>query len=497
MTQGKLYIKQAGQTWEIAAESGDNLLDILRANSIFIDAPCGGLGTCGKCVVDTHKGPLLACKTILDKSFFDTEITIPKAGDMKILAAYESAHRPHCNRDGAGYGIAIDIGTTTLAFELLDMTAGTRMAAHSQVNSQREYGADVMSRITNAVAGDAARLHACIKKDILDGIQHILDKGGAAASNISLVTITGNTTMLHLLLDQPCDSLGVAPFTPVFLDMKTHPFAALFDSPLLSCDVIILPGISTFVGADIAAGLLCAGWPGTPGTNLLIDLGTNGEMAVFSKDKVIVTSTAAGPAFEGGNISMGVGSVNGAIAKVRYYDKNYVYSYETIGNLPPVGICGTGVVDIAAELIRHQLVDETGRIASDDDAITIAPGILFTQKDIREIQLAKSAIRAGIEILLDMAGVGYADLSHVFIAGGFGHKIDLQSAITLGLFPTELAEKVVVLGNGALGGCTNVLLDCNAQADIVKLTAMATEVNLAAHPKFNELFMDYMDMECP
>ena len=492
---GKLHIKQNNQTRTISAEIGNNLLDVLRANDISIDAPCGGLGTCGKCVVDTHKGQLLACKTTIDDSFFDINIAIPNTGDMKILAAYENPYPCLCNRPNAHHGIAIDIGTTTLAFELLDASTGTRMASHSQVNSQREFGADVMSRITNAVAGNAVQLHACIKKDIIEGIRHIMKKGQVGENDISLVAITGNTTMLHLLLNQPCDSLGIAPFTPVFLDMKILKFSELFESPLLSCDVIILPGISTFVGADISAGMLCAGWPNTPGTSLLIDLGTNGEMTLFSKDKIVVTSTAAGPAFEGGNISMGIGSVNGAISKVRYFAENYVYSYETIGNCDPLGICGTGVVDIAAELIRHKLVDETGSIESGEDAITIAPDILFTQKDIREIQLAKSAIRSGIEILLDMAGVNYADISTVFIAGGFGHKIDLQNAVTLGLIPTELAEKVVVLGNAALGGCAKVLLNSTAETDIVNLANMATEVNLATHPRFNELFMDYMEME--
>ena len=489
-----LYIRQNNQTYTISFDIGDNLLDILRANHIAVHAPCGGLTTCGKCMVDTHKGKLLACKTTLDESFLHTTVYVPDTGHMKILAAYENPYPAPCDRPNASYGIAIDIGTTTLAFELLDMAKGVSMATHSAVNSQREFGADVISRITNAVAGAAPRLYAAVKKDILDGIGHIIYQGAVSPKDISLVAITGNTTMLHLLLNEPCDSLGVAPFAPVFIHMKTLSFHKLLGSHFLDCDVIILPGISTFVGADISAGILCAGWQNTPGNHLLIDLGTNGEMALFSNNRIIVTSTAAGPAFEGGNISMGIGSVNGAIAKVRYFAKNYVYSYETIGNLPPRGICGTGVVDIAAELVRHQLVDETGLIASGKD-ITIAPGITFTQRDVREIQLAKSAIRAGIEILLEMAGVGYPALSTVYIAGGFGHKIDLQNAVALGIIPAALADKVVPLGNAALGGCGKVLLSSAATANIKKLAAMATEVNLAAHPRFNELFMEYMGFD--
>ena len=495
---GKLYIQQGGQKRIISVETGDNLLEVLRTNGVSVDSPCGGRGTCGKCVVDTHKGQLLTCKTIIDKSFFHTEIRIPDAGDMKILAAYENLAPTQCDRSSTtSYGISIDIGTTTLAFELLSMPEGTRIAAHSQANSQRKFGADVMARITHAVEGAQAQLNAYIIKDICDGVRHIIAISKLVESDISLVTITGNTTMLHLLLNLPCDSLGVAPFTPVFIGMKTCSFSELFGSGLPDCDVIILPGISTFVGADISAGMLCAGWPNISGNNLLIDLGTNGEMALFSKDKIVVTSTAAGPAFEGGNISMGIGSVAGAIAKVSYLPDLHVFSHETIDGAEPVGICGTGVVDISAELIRHGLVDETGQIESESgaDEICIVPGICFTQRDIREIQLAKSAVRSGIEILLDIAGVSYADLSTVFIAGGFGHKIDLKNAVTLGLIPAALEEKVVILGNAALGGCTKVLLSSMAESDILKLVELATEVNLATHPQFNALFMEYMGME--
>jgi len=492
---GKLHIQQGTQKRNITVEVGDNLFEALHANDVPVNSPCGGRGKCGKCVVNTHKGQLLACKTIIDESFFGTTIRAPDTGDMKILAAYESLHPVICDRPNASYGISIDIGTTTLAFELLHMTTGTCMATHSQVNSQREFGADVMARITHAVAGAQSQLHAYIIKDICQGIRHIIEENGLTKSDISLITITGNTTMLHLLFNLPCESLGVAPFTPVFIGMKKYSFNELFRSNLLNCDVIILPGISTFVGADISAGMLCAGWPNISGNNLLIDLGTNGEMALFSRDKIVVTSAAAGPAFEGGNISMGIGSVAGAIAKVSYLPDSHVFSYETIGNAEPIGICGTGVVDISAELIRHGLVDETGQIESNTDAIHIAPGISFTQRDIREIQLAKSAVRSGIEILLDLAGISYTDLSTAFIAGGFGHKIDLKNAVTLGLIPAELTEKVVILGNSALGGCTKILLSSTAESDILKLVNIATEVNLATHPQFNEVFMEYMGME--
>jgi len=487
------------QKYIIPNKPGKNLLDILRRDGIFIDAACNGNGTCGKCTVVTPTAKILACKTTIDASFFGMEITIPsKNNSASIVNTYERLHPIECNRNSTlPYGLAVDIGTTTIAIELLDIKTGERLAATSLVNSQREFGADVITRILSATTGAQAELNKRIKQDICTAILHILDTGSISATEISLIVIAGNTTMLHLLLNYPCDSLGVAPFTPLFLDMKKFAFNMLFGSnPTLNCEVIILPGMSTFVGADISAGLLCAGWMNSKGFNLLIDLGTNGEMALFSDNgQVLVTSTAAGPALEAGNISKGMASVAGAIAKVNYNPETNVFINETIASAEPIGICGTGVVDIAAELIRYGLVDEAGSIESGEDEISIAPDITFTQRDIREVQLAKSAVRAGLEILLNTAGTTYSHLENVFLAGGFGYKINLQNAATLGIIPQEIIDKVIVLGNSSLGGAAQVLLDTNSENDIQKLTTIAQEIDLATHPKFSNLFIEYMTME--
>jgi len=490
---------QNDKRYIIPNKPGKILLDALRNDGLSINAACGGNGTCGKCAVITPMGKILACKTIIDASFIGMEITIPtQSSSASIVNTYERLQPITCNRNSTlPYGLAIDIGTTTVAIELLNIKTGERIAVTSFVNSQREFGADVITRILSATTGAHSELNKRIKQDICTGILHILDSSGVSAADISLVVIAGNTTMLHLLLDYPCDSLGVAPFTPLFLDMKKFVFDTLFGSnPAINCEVIILPGMSTFVGADISAGLLTAGWQTAKGHNLLIDLGTNGEMTLFSDNgQVLVTSTAAGPALEAGNISKGMASVAGAIAKVSYNSDTNVFINETITNAEPIGICGTGVVDITAELIRHGLVDEAGGIESGEDAISITPGISFTQRDIREVQLAKSAVRAGLEILLDTAGINYTDLENVFLAGGFGYKINLQNAATLGIIPQELTKKVIVLGNSSLGGAAQVLLDINCERDIQKLTSLAKEVDLSTHPQFSNLFMEYMTME--
>ncbi|MCL2387298.1 MAG: ASKHA domain-containing protein [Defluviitaleaceae bacterium] len=465
----------------------ETILDALQRHKIHIDAPCGGRGICKKCTVKLNGQPCLACQTRPKNTKDNHEVVVanevaaatqPLFADymhvlpmIRLEASYDSEKK---------YGLAIDIGTTTLAFELLDLRSGARIAAHSRMNSQRAFGADVLSRITRAVEGDATRLHEFILEDIRQGIAAV---SHAHASDDIIVAIAGNTTMLHLLQNLPCDSLGIYPFTPVSVEMTHFP---IFNATLLPC-------ISAFVGADIVAGLLHCGYPEITGYNLLIDLGTNGEMTLFNptREEILVTSTAVGPAFEGGNISQGMASVSGAIAQSNFSPEKGVFIYKTVDGKPPKGICGTGVIDIAAEITRNNLADETGRLRH-GEAVPIAPDITFTQKDLREVQLAKSAVRAGIEILLDEAGLIYENLQKVFLAGGFGYKMDIENAFTLGLLPTQFRGRVTAVGNSSLGGCAKFLQNPHAQATAKKIAASAKEITLSEHPRFSELFTHYI-----
>jgi uncharacterized 2Fe-2S/4Fe-4S cluster protein (DUF4445 family) len=483
------------------------VLEKLQQDGIQIPAACGGLGICGKCAVKVSKnapepterdrtvlggmvevGFRLACITPYKKNM---EIEWNQKSSEKgfsILTMYEPQSAFTCNRAEKGLGMVIDIGTTTIAFELLEMSNGRRVANHTMVNSQRMMGADVVTRIKMASQGKQYELFDYIKNDICNGLQHF----SSYLHDINFLFIAGNTTMMHILLGYPCESLGQYPFTPISVDLIRKPFGDVFCSPLLHCDVTVLPGISAFVGADIVAGIhFCRSAENK--NDLLIDLGTNGEMALITENGIYTTSTAAGPAFEAGNISHGMGSVPGAIARVWLTPEGKA-GYETINNQPPLGLCGTGVVDIAAVLVKAGLVDETGLLVDQyfDDGFPVAPGILFTQKDVREIQLAKSAVRAGIEILMEEAGCGYGDIAKVYLAGGFGHKIDLDSAVTLGIIPLDLHSKVITVGNAALGGCAGALLSPQAETDMTTIARKAKEVNLSAHPRFNDLFMDYM-----
>jgi len=412
------------------------------------------------------------------------------------------------------YGIALDIGTTTLAFELFGHDpSGTivRRASYSCVNAQRKYGADVISRIQRATDGDAALLHELIHQDLRNGVAHLIEMAGITSNQIRHMAIAGNTTMLHLLHNLPCDTLGVFPFKPV--DIKRR--AVRFDF-LPQCEAFTMPGISTFVGADIVAGLMCLGSGSIknpcdcPNENahvtsgnasfLLVDLGTNGEIALVHRGKIYAAATAAGPAFEAANISCGVGSVTGAICGATYDPAQKKFIYETIGSIgsgdgtPPIGICGTGVLEITAELLRHNFLSPTGRLYPHhhENGVPLTDTIALTQADLREVQTAKSAIRAGIEILLQSANCTPQEITHVYIAGGFGTRLRPQTAAILGLLPEALAHKAQSVGNTALGGAVRTLLSTNATDEADNLVARATEVNLAAHPQFNDLFMQYI-----
>lgn len=397
------------------------------------------------------------------------------------------------------YGIAIDIGTTTIGFELLNMLTGERIMTHSLINRQRKYGADVVTRIVATTEGKLGELQKSIQQDLMRGIGQTCTQAGISSEQVYKVMIAGNTTMIHLLLGIPCNSMGLFPFPATMTSMNDVPFTEMFPEGgglvAGTCRAGVLPSVTTYVGADITAGIVFSVNKEAKGRSVLIDIGTNGEMALFDGDtgkNVICTSTAAGPAFEGGNISCGTGSVPGAISKVRYNDGKF--EFDTIGDQAPVGMCGSGVMDLVACFIKNEMMDETGVYDDEyfEEGVRLAEGITFTQKDVRELQLAKAAIRAGLEIMLEHGKLSYDDVDHLYLAGGFGYRMDINSAVTLGLIPEELQSKIVSIGNSSLGGCVKALLNKGFLAKVVDVAETAEEIALNTDPKFNEYFMDYM-----
>lgn len=392
------------------------------------------------------------------------------------------------------YGIAIDIGTTTIGFGLVDLKTSEIISNISLVNKQREYGADVITRIIRSNNGDLDLLHKIIKDQLIKGILQIITSNEINKENILNIAITGNTTMLHLLLGLSPRSLGAFPFTPITLDLMVFDFKEIFSEDL-NCKVTILPGISAYVGADISSGIFFSQMNKNPNKSFLLDIGTNGEMALWNGEKLLCTSTAAGPAFEGGNILWGTGSIPGAISQVKYENGNI--NIKTIADKPPIGICGSGIIDAVAECLINGLINKRGMFNNDLKSKGLVLGknldgeeILLTQKDIKELQMGKSAIRSGIDSLINHFNLKYEDIDTLYLAGGFGYKINLENACLIGLIPRELKDKIVLLGNSSLGGAIKYLLQDNSKDELKEIIEISEVYELSTDKDFQDTFID-------
>ncbi|HWQ80335.1 MAG TPA: ASKHA domain-containing protein [Anaerovoracaceae bacterium] len=410
------------------------------------------------------------------------------------------------------YGVAVDIGTTTVAAYLMDLSDGTQVDVESAVNSQRKYGADVISRIDYTIENPEglAVLRNSIREQVSGMISALCRRNGITEEFVYNVTVAGNTTMTHLLLGLPCDNIAQAPYIPVTnsalevgageLGLKTKGI------------VSIIPGIAAYVGSDITAGILSCGMLDSQGYSVLLDIGTNGEIAIGNCNEIITCSTAAGPAFEGSNIRHGIGGVKGAISKIDLFKDKI---YETIGGEDPVGICGSGVLDATAQLVKYGIVDGTGRmreakggkhkgrIAEIDGMKQLVVArrssggelITFTQKDVREVQLAKAAINAGINLLIKEKELEFSQIENVYIGGGFGNFMNIESAVTIGMIPRELQEKIRSVGNCAGSGAKAYLLSKALRSRAVEIADMARYIELSARKDFQDYYIEAMIFE--
>ncbi|GHU66368.1 hypothetical protein AGMMS49983_15860 [Clostridia bacterium] len=507
MANVKLSFPEYGITSE--AGKGTNLLDVIRMNELPIEAPCGGRGTCGKCKVRVNGLELQACKTTVEE---DAEIYILSAAADQNILTESAASRDGGDRepDSGRLAFAIDIGTTTVVVKAIDTSSGRELGIRAFTNPQRPYGADVLSRI-NISMDDASLLSDIITEALDQAIAGILQDAKISKENVEKVVIAGNTTMSYILLNLRCRSLGLAPFAAEYEIEPSYPYQRIFEQDTLACPVLVYPFISSFVGGDIVAGLVHIGthWEVLETSSfLLVDMGTNGEIAYRHLGRMITTSTAAGPALEGGNITCGMSGTEGAIYAADYMEDTGTFVFKTIGQSPARGICGSGVIDLVAKLLAAGLIEPTGAFSDKGLAAAIdyvpdapdartmkafliseetkdSPRIVFTQKDVREFQLAKGAIRAGIDILISEMG----ELPQTFyLAGGFGQNIDLESAFAVGLIPDTLRGRIRFAGNTSLGGCIDT---CLRKAGMGVFDD-AEEINLGAHKDFNNIFMDTM-----
>lgn len=481
-------VRSGGVQREISVESGVLVSQALHLAGYPDVHPCGGFGRCGKCAVglsgnvsemtssELRAGTRLACQA---RILGDAQVILPQISALTQIEAGKRKQMPVVSPMDGRYGAAVDIGTTTLALNLLDLADGRCLAAASMENPQREIAADVIGRISAALHGEGERLRRQVQDAVCTLLKRASAQAGVSLSENDPMVVTGNTTMLYLLTGRSPESLSHAPFEADHLFGEA---CSIFSHP-----AYLPPCLHAFVGADIACALLESCCVEEDRVSLLCDIGTNGEIALWKNGRLYVTSTAAGPAFEGADISCGCSSIPGAIERVTVSDGKL--SLHTLEDAPPVGLCGSGLIDLIAALLDLGVIDENGAMQED---YVVCPGLLLTREDVCAVQLAKAAIAAGIECLLEASGCSEDEIERVYLAGGFGAHLHIASAVRIGLIPEAFASRISAIGNAALDGAGRLLLDTTLIAKMEHIASIAEHVHLAGKARFNDAYIDCM-----
>ena len=479
-------------------------------------APCGGGRRCGKCKIklNNYKSDMTAAEKVFltPKEISDnvrlacfvpiSDGQIIDLRNIKAVQAIMTDNRlayskivinPIINH---GYGVAIDIGTTTVAASLYDLQTANKLSVASDVNRQARFGSDVISRIQFASTKDNLMLmQDTILNQVNNLVSNLCEQASINSDYIYLVAIAGNTTMQHLFMGLDPTGIGVAPFTPVTLETHTFDYNAPELKSIIKINstgkIIVCASIASYVGADILAGILATGIHMADKPCVLLDIGTNGEIVLGSKEKIYSCATAAGPAFEGANISCGVAGIQGAINSVSY---DNVKRFTTIGDKDPIGICGSGLIDAIYSMLKNGIIEESGYMES-SEGFKITDNIILTQRDIREVQNAKAAIAAGLKILIKRSGYKYSDIDKVYLAGGFGTVLSVESSTGIGLIPPQLKDKVVPAGNTSLTGITMLLLDKTNIGTIDSIRKITEYIELSQDSEFTDEYVDNMFFE--
>lgn len=534
---------QQGHRLRFRSPSGDGALEIgpgeseitlcesLRRGGIELNTRCGMRGLCRGCEVLLEAGAVAvggegviagpatirACRAKAVSA--EIAIGVPAhslAGHRPIaISEFEItipfAHDPIFPAAHGGIALAADIGTTTVAMIAVDISTGRILAEAGDFNRQIRFGDNVLTRIHRAGEGPEmlARLQACVAAETLRPLAlQVCAKVGVALGSVLGMTIAGNTAMLHMLAGEDPSPLGVAPFRARFLEPKCLGAAAL-GLDAADWPVQLLPGLSAYVGADLAAGIHATGMHFAETPTLLVDAGTNGEIVLKTRDKLLGCATAAGPAFEGGMLSSGARAVPGAICHVRMGDDPFRVDTRTIGDLAPQGICGTGTLDFLAEGRRVGLLSHAGRfdegflarvpanlVRDGDGGRSLVLGrsgdrdVTVSEVDVAHLLQAKAAIGAGIRTLMEREGLGPTDIGRVLLAGGFGRHIDPESAVRCGLLPGFRAGQVEAVGNTSLAGAYIALLDRSALQEMDEIRTRIEIVELNLDPGFEDRFID-------
>ncbi len=465
----------------------ERLEALLAAAGLAPVRPCGGRGVCGKCAVlltgeasapneaETRCGVRLACQVVVTG---DAEVILPEVADMRIEA--EGAAVPVRQPMPGRYGAAVDIGTTTLALRLHDLRTGDCLSVATLLNPQVSVAADVIGRIDAALHGRLFLLQEAVSDAVATLLRNACARAEVPPEDVRSLVVAGNTTMLTLLTGRNPASLARAPFQADCL------FGMEENAGGRRC--YLPPCLHAFVGADTTCAIVASGMTERGETALLIDVGTNGEIALWRGGQLYITSTAAGPAFEGAGITCGCGSVPGAIDRVTVGADGKLCVH-TIGDLPAVGLCGSGLVDAVAALLETGVIDETGAM---EEAFPLASDVILMPRDVRALQLAKAAMAAGVDSLLRAAACPPEEVAAVYLAGGFGSHMNLDSAGRIGLLAPALAARARVIGNAALHGASLLLADMSLRKKCNALQHLAQHVRLDGNAYFARRYVECM-----
>jgi len=553
-----------GEDVTVFAACGENLLGLARGAGVIIDAPCSGNGTCGKCLVkvvcDGLSEWVPACQTVVtgdavvevreSSSFFDISIEVNKELDRDGITDSSSVNFIDASQNDNDdfqaslpprFGLAVDIGTTTVSAMLVEIgSTGEIYAKATTGNAQIRYGADVINRIIEQQKpGGIKKLQDAIIRDtLLPLINSLCQATGVSCESIIRMVIAANTTMNHLLLGVNANSIRLEPFEPAFLRFPVYNPSDIGINLAPDAEMIIAPNVGSYVGGDITAGVPGTGpptgwqmWPMNgelsrtiidPETNeevdapnemtLLIDLGTNGEIVFSNREFMMTCACSAGPAFEGGDISCGMRATPGAVHAFKINDETNEPELSVIGNGKPSGICGSGIIDVISELFRKKIINKKGKFEHTGDGdsnrdgdfcsnrYTLVPAhdsatgkdITITETDIDNFIRAKAAIFSGIISLLSPLGFSPVDIDNIYIAGGIGSGINIKNAISIGMLPNLPLEKYQYLGNTALDGAYSMLLPLYSQQvldDINEIADNMTYIDLSTQPGYMDEFI--------
>lgn len=520
---GKIFFRNYGK--EAKLTKGKTILSYCQELGIDISSLCGGIGACGQCVVkvegeglnepgDIEKkfiketGYRLACQARVEKEDANIYVEVPKrrykvlergkvvpvplepvigvvGGEgetRRVRWEWNGIVREIGDYEGEMLGLALDIGTTTLAMYCVDLEKGLIVGTTAMKNPQEVYGSDVIARITRAREKKQHKLETVVRS----GVNEMIEGLKVDPQHVYEMVVVGNSTMRDLFLGHPVDSLGVAPFEPFTKDPVNRSGGELGIKMNPKGNVYALPLIGGFVGADTSAAILATGMHKRREVSMMIDIGTNTEIVIGNKDRMIATSCASGPAFEGSGIKCGSGAVEGAIHKVEI-DESMRVRYETIGDLPPVGICGSGLIDILAQMLDRGIIDKTGKFKKGGREFVVVAGerpIKIDGEDIDKLKLAKAAVCVGNKVLLEKYGTSLGEVKKIYLAGAFGNYINVENSYRIGLLPEVSLSRVERVGNAALEGARQVLVSRKKRKEVEEMVSRIEHLNLESESNF-------------